>query len=120
MYGVSESIRLEPAGADDLMAECERMEAELAAWLTRRAARLRGRRTAAVKVGAVASVLRPSLWQALIHIWATSPEAKARFSSEARAGLVSATSSMDPRTLMSLVDGLLEVSASAGAGPAAA
>jgi len=96
------------------------MEAELAVWLTRRAARFRGRHGVVVKAGGLARVLRPSLWRALINIWATSPEAKARFSNEARAGLVSATSCMDPRTLMCLVDGLLEVSAAAGAGPAAA
>ena len=123
MSGMSASLVIPQWGAPDahaLMEECDRMEAELGAWLAQRAARLGGRRDVAGKPCGRNRDLRPSLWRTLIHIWATSPEARARFSSDARGGLVSATSSMDGRTLMSLVEGLLEDSPLAGAGPAAA
>jgi hypothetical protein len=104
---------------DRFMRECDRMEGELGEWLVHRVARIQARRGPARK-GVAPVALRPSLWRALIHIWATSPDSKAKYSCEARTGLVSATSSMEPRALMCLVSGLLEVGHSVGAGPAAA
>lgn len=108
------------ADTDALMEECDRMEAELGTWLARRAAHLRLRRDASSQRCARMRTLRPSLWRGLIQIWATSPDARAEFSAEARAGLISATNSMDSRALMFLVEGLLEEYPPAGAGPAAA
>jgi hypothetical protein len=113
------SFQVDAVGAGALMAECDRMEGQLGAWLARRATHLSARRDSRGTRCGPTRALRPSLWRALIHIWATSPEARAMFSSEARAGLVSATSSMDARTLMALVDGLVEGSP-LGGGPAAA
>lgn len=121
MSGVSESIPpLGPAGANDLTAECDRMEAELGAWLARRAAQFRGRRDVALKASGRTRDLRPSVWRVLIQIWATSPGARARFSSEARTGLLAATKSMDGTAVMFFVEGLLAGYFSAGAGPASA
>jgi hypothetical protein len=112
-------LQADAAGADALMAECDRMEAALGAWLARRAAHLVARRDSRGARCRPTRALRPSLWRALIQIWAISPEARATFSSEARGGLVSATNSMDARTLMALVNGLVEDSP-VEVGPAAA
>lgn len=108
------------ADADALMEECDQMERELGVWLAVRATQLKVRRGVTGAGCARIRSLRPSLWRALIQIWATSPDAKARFSGEARNGLISAATSMDSSALMCLVGGLLEEGASRGAGPAAA
>lgn len=108
-----------PDSSDALMDECERMEEELGAWLTSRAAMLKARCDARTGFHFERD-FRPSFWRALIHIWATSPGARKTYSEEARAGLVAAIYSMDPRAVMSLAHGIQEESISGKASEEAA
>lgn len=89
-----------------LMAECDTMEVEFAKWFDRTAARLARRRAdrSATNPGAFDA----SLCRGLLLLWATSPVAKARYSQEARGGLIAAADSMTDRMFMTLLDGLIE------------
>jgi hypothetical protein len=91
------------------MAESQRMEVELGGWLDTRSKLLRRSGMS----GPTLRGLNAPLWRTLIDLWSMSPMARKRYSAESRAGLRSATSSMDATTLLSLVGGLLNEAAKA-------
>lgn len=101
-------VSLAAAGTDALVREGDEMEAALGRWLTDKVSRIservRGRRA----VDGRPPLRSPFLWRGLILLWASSPEARTEFSSEARGGLTMAVTSMDDRTLLSLAAGILD------------
>lgn len=96
-------VREESSG---LLAECDRMDGMLGAWLANAAAQFLDFPAARVSTAHVGR-LPTGLWRILILIWATSPTARVEFSDHSREGLISATASMDDDTLLPLVAGLL-------------
>jgi hypothetical protein len=88
-----------------LMAECDVMEAEFAKWFDRTATLLARRRVDRSMPDSGA--FDPSLCRGLLLLWATSPAARARYSDEARRGLVAAADSMTDRTFIALLSGIV-------------
>lgn len=103
-HGGNESGRTDGETAR-LLAECDTMEVEFAEWFDRTVARLARRRAdpSATNPG----TFDPSLCRGLLLLWATSPAAKARYSEEARRGLIAAADSMTDRMFMTLLCGLV-------------
>lgn len=89
-----------------LMEECEMMESEFATWFDQTATRL-ARRIAAGSAVISGAAFHPSLCRGLLLLWATSPTARARYSEEARRGLLAAADSMTDRMFMTLVCGMV-------------
>lgn len=90
-----------------LIDEGNAMERDLGRWLWSQRGRLESNRCREAKI-APRSGLPVSLWRTLVLIWATAPEVRQAYSSESRGGLILAVESMDPRTLLSLINALLE------------
>jgi hypothetical protein len=104
----SSVVSLASAGTEALLREVDEMDAELGRWLAKKAAwfapRLRGKRA----VDGRTPLCSPAFWRGLILLWATSPEARAFHSSEAREGLTMAVISMDDHTILSLAASFLD------------
>jgi hypothetical protein len=88
-----------------LMAECDAMEREFAAWLERATEMLALR--ALRRVPNRELLLRAPLARTLLLVWCTSPAPRKIYSDEARQGFLAAAETMDDATLLSLVRGLL-------------
>jgi hypothetical protein len=102
-----------------MMAECDMMESEFATWFDQTATRL-ARRKAARSAAVNGVVFHPSLCRGLLLVWATSPTARARYSEEARRGLLAAADSMSDGMFMTLVCGVIGESRGRSQAPAAA
>lgn len=100
-------VSLAAASTDALVREGDEMEVALGRWLTERVSRISERVHGRRAVDGRPPLFSPFFWRGLILLWASSPEARAEFSSESRGGLTTAVTSMDDRTLLSLAAGIL-------------
>lgn len=101
-------VSLAAASTDALVREGDQMEVALGHWLTERVAQIADRVHGRRAVDGRPPLCSPITWRALMLLWASSPDARARFSEEARGGLTMALTSMDDRALLSLARGILD------------
>lgn len=114
------SVRsLASASINALIREGDKMEAELGRWLAETSARMSARMRGKRAVDGKRPLHSSFFWRGLILLWASSPDARAKFSSESRGGLTMAVTSMDDRSLLCLVEGFLDEAQRQSLDPAA-